>query len=229
MQAKRGVAGGGRTSDAAQHHPRPRRPRLTAIGILAGLGVSALSIAVAPALIPASYSWVEQTTSESAAQGVPGAWLARLGFVVFGLSVLWLTRLAERRWGRWGTALHTAFGVLMIATAAFSHRPWEPQATFDPTEDLLHSIAATAMGFALAFGVIVVMRRRAGSARRARTLDVIAVATAVLLPLSMSLWPGYAGLLQRLMFLIGYLWYGAEAVRSMSEQAAPVTGSRHLD
>jgi TRAP-type C4-dicarboxylate transport system permease small subunit len=55
---------------------------------IAGLVASALALALAPLLLPTSYSWVAHTTSESAAQGVPGSWLARVGFLVFGAAVL---------------------------------------------------------------------------------------------------------------------------------------------
>jgi hypothetical protein len=57
-------------------------------GILALYLVAILSLALAPLLMPAGYDWVRHTTSESAAQGLDGAWLARLGFVAFGLAVL---------------------------------------------------------------------------------------------------------------------------------------------
>jgi hypothetical protein len=66
--------------------------------VLTGLAASAVALATAPALMPSGYSWVSQTTSESAAQGVQGAWLARIGFVVLGLSVILLTTFRQQRW-----------------------------------------------------------------------------------------------------------------------------------
>jgi len=108
-----------------------------------------VALAAAPALMPADYSWVSNTTSESAAQGVQGAWVARLGFVLFGLSTILLAAGSRRRWGPWATAVHAAFGALMIASAGFAHRPWTP-GEFDHAEDLLHSVAATGIGFAFA-------------------------------------------------------------------------------
>lgn len=172
---------------------------------------SALALALAPLLMPDSYTWVTHTTSESAAQGVSGAWLARLGFLTFGLTVSWLTVISSSRWGRWGTLLHGMFGVLMIATAAFSHRPFEPGIVFDRTEDLLHSVAATAMGFAFALGVVAVMVHRPERPVPRRVLDVAALVASVIIPLGMGAWNGSAGLLQRLMFLMAYLWYATEA------------------
>lgn len=179
---------------------------------LAGLTASAAALATAPLVVPPDYSWISQTTSESGAQTVPGAWLARLGFLLFGLAVVVLASGAARRWGSWGVALHGAFGGLMAAAAAFSHRPWHPGRDFDGTEDLMHSVVASAMGFAFAAGVVVtcVVTARGGS-RRGVGWDVAAVAASVVLPLGMAALPAVDGVLQRLMFLVAYVWYAREA------------------
>jgi hypothetical protein len=131
-----------------------------------GLLVSAGTLAGAPALMPASYSWVANTVSELAAKGVGGAWLARLGFVLFGLAVLLLVAIRSGAWGRWAMAGHVSFGVSMVAVAAFSAKRWTG-APFDRTEDALHSLAATGMGFGFALGVVaaLVWARRRGQVR----------------------------------------------------------------
>jgi hypothetical protein len=198
----------------------PAQRALTLIGVLACLVASAASLAVAPTLMPASYSWVAHTTSESAAQAVPGAWLARLGFLLFGLAVLAIASLAADLWGRNAAWMHAAFGVLMVAAAAFSARSWDTGVPFDVVEDVLHSVAATAMGFAFALGVAAVAWRmwRAGSGLR--WLDITAVTASVLLPLAMVAWGQYAGALQRIIFVVAYVWYGAEALRA---RHAPAT------
>lgn len=177
--------------------------------VLAGLATSAVALAAAPMLMPDGYSWMSGTISESAAQGVDGAWVARLGFVLFGLSVLALVPLKTQAWGTIAAGFHAAFGALMVAVAAFSHaNPFgEPS---DATEDLLHSIAASGMGFAFALGVIA----RQVHQRRARLFDVVAVVASIVIPLSMLLWPEADGAVQRLMFAISYIWYGGEALAS---------------
>jgi tryptophan-rich sensory protein len=193
--------------------------RVAALAVLVGFGASAIALAAAPKLMPVTYSWIEHTTSESAAQGVDGAWLARLGFLFFGFSVIWLSRLASPSWGTSGTALHLAFAVFMIAAAAFSVRSWEETAGFDPVEDLLHSTAATAMGFAFAFGVLIVMLQRARPSSRHRILDAIAIGAAIAIPLGMIAFTGHAGVLQRAMFLVAYVWYGGEALRAWRQES----------
>jgi hypothetical protein len=183
-----------------------------AVGCL--LVASALALASAPLLMPDSYSWLEHTTSESAAQGVDGAWLARLGFVLLGLAVLVLVATRRDAWGRAGSVLHAGFGLLMIATAAFPSRSWVPDARYDPVADVLHSVAATGVGFAFALGVVAVLWHAQPAARRTRwPLDAFAVAASVAVPLAMVAVGGLAGLLQRAMFLVAFAWYGVEALR----------------
>ncbi len=189
-----------------------RSDGLTALGVLLLLAVSALSLLGASLVMPESYSWLSNTTSESGAQGVAGAWLARLGFLTFGLAVLWLAATLRSVWARGANWLHAAFGVFMIATAAFSHRPWVASAPFDPVEDFLHSFTATAMGFAFALGVLVRLLQREKHDLSGRTFDIAALVVATVIPILMVYLPTMDGLIQRIMFLTAYLWYGNEVL-----------------
>jgi hypothetical protein len=178
-----------------------------------GLCSSAAALAAAPALMPPSYSWISHTTSESAAQGVSGAWLARLGFLLLGLFVMALAFAAAPDWGPWSAVLHYAFGAFMAAAAVFSTRVWIG-GPYDRIEDALHSVAATAMGFAFAAGVAAAALH---AGRRARAgglaFDAVAVVASVMVPLAMSAWPAVDGALQRIMFAVAYVWYASAAVR----------------
>jgi hypothetical protein len=181
--------------------------------VVVGLAASAVALGVAPMLMPHGYSWISGTISESAAQGVDGAWVARLGFLLFGLSVLALVLWKAPSWGPVAAGFHAAFGAFMVAVAAFSHaNPFGGRS--DATEDLLHSIAASGMGFAFALGVVA----RQVHQRRARAFDIVAVAASIVIPVSMLLWPEADGAVQRLMFAISYLWYGAEALASRNAE-----------
>lgn len=193
---------------------RPSGPVVT----LVGLATSAAALTAAPALMPRGYSWVSQTTSESAAQGVEGAWLARTGFVLFGLSVILLASLRRQRWGTGATALHAGFGALLVAAAAFAHRPWMAGEDVDRVEDVLHSIAATSMGFAFVSGVVLTALRRSRDDLWPRAFDLMAVAASVAIPLGMTAGPDVDGVLQRLMFGVAYAWYAAEAVRATHDR-----------
>jgi hypothetical protein len=181
------------------------------LAVVACIVASAIALGLAPALMPGDYSWLTHGTSESAAQGVSGVWLARLGFVLWGLAVLWLASRSARRWGRAATALHLVFGVAMTSAAAFSTRSWRAGADFDATEDLLHSIAANVIGFAFALGVLALIIRQLRAQVPPRRFDLVAVGAAALLPIGMSIWGDVDGVLQRLMFVVAYVWYALEA------------------
>jgi len=180
---------------------------------LVALAISALALALAPLVLDGSYSWIEHTTSEAGGQGVEGAWLARTGFLMFGLAVIWIAGRCRDQWLQPATFFHLVFAVNMLGVAAFSLRSWQPAIPYDGTEDLLHSVAATAMGFAFAFGVTAVGVRIWIEESRWRPLDGVAVAASVALPLWMGLDGSIDGAVQRLMFAIAYLWYGWEAIR----------------
>jgi hypothetical protein len=192
--------------------------------ILGLLGLSLASLATAPTLMPASYSVLANTTSESGAQGVEGAWLARLGFLCLGLAVLALANLAGSRWGVWGRIAFRTYAVAMIAVAVFSHMPWEDM-PYDAFEDSLHSVAASIVGTAFIAGVLAVtLRRSRGEWNLSRVFDVVALAVAVGVPIVMLNVAGVAGLVQRTMFAIAYIWFGLEAVRSANASTSGVGG-----
>ena len=192
--------------------PAPERYRRSSgLGVLLMLALSAVALLSAPLLLPEGYSWLTHTTSQAAAQGIQGAWLARLGFLAFGLAVIWLSSAVVGAWARGMVWLQLSFGVFMVATAAFSHRPWIDGVSFDPVEDALHSFTATAMGFAFALGVLLRLFQRWNSDRLGRMLDVTALLFATVVPLVMLYQSDIAGLVQRLMFLVAYAWYAREA------------------
>jgi hypothetical protein len=200
---------------------RPDTRRIAIVGLYLA---AAVALALAPLLMPPTYSWLEHTTSESAAQGLEGAWLARSGFVLFGFAVL-ATTLSVEWWSVATRAAHAAFGVCMIAAAVFSSRPAEAGAPFVATEDTLHSVAAGMMGVAFALGVVLVAVQRDRGAWPAVTLDVIAVVASVAIPLAIFTWDDLAGLAQRVMFAIALTWYIA-ATMSQGRQPAATDAAR---
>ena len=201
-----------------------------AVGAILMLMGSAACVAIAPALIDDSYSVLEQSISESGGQGVEGAWLARVGFLLLGFGVLVIAGLARNRWGLWGALAHRIYGVSMIATAAFAHMPWRPDVPYVAFEDFLHSVAANIVGASFTIGVLIVSFTRSRDARVARAFDWLAIVAAIGISIMIFNVAGVAGLVQRIMFVIGYLWYGAEAVRSINGlgSESPVRDGAHV-
>jgi hypothetical protein len=139
------------------------------------------------------------------------AWVARLGFLTFGAAVLVLALACRRYWSRAAFWAHVAFAACMLATAAFSHKPWLPGVPNDPVEDLLHSITATAMGFSFAAGVIARLFERRPTQHLWRALDAVALLAATVLSPIGAFMAGTGGMLQRVMFGVAYVWYASEA------------------
>jgi len=195
--------------------PAPQMSRdsaraLVALALLAG---SFAAITVAAFAVAGPYSWVEDSISASAGQGVHRAWVTRLGFLLYGFAVLILAASNRPLWGIPGQVLFGLFAVMMVATAAFAHAPFEEGVAYDQFEDDLHTITATVMGFAFVVGTISVMARRGPPLTLAHAVDGGAAALAIALSLAMSAASDLEGLLQRLMFLMGYGWYAKEALR----------------
>lgn len=188
-----------------------RNYRAVAWAVLVVLLCSLLALLFAPLLMPASYDWIRHTTSESAAQGIHGAWLARLGFMLYGLAVLVLAMAQRHYWGRAALLLHASFGMGMIGNAVFASRPWLAGVAFDHTEDLLHSWMSGLVGTAFSLGVLAILFQRDKAARLAKSFDVVALGTSISVSLLMLLWADSNGLIQRIMFTVAYVWYAREA------------------
>lgn len=193
-------------------------PRSSAWVAVAALAASALVVALVPLTLPDDYSWLEHTTSESGAQGVEGAWLGRLGLLLFGLGVIGVVFVARTVWGPLASVLHLAVGVLLVASAYFATRSWREGAPYDRTEDVLHSIAATAMGFAFAVGVVAALVVARPPERIRWVIGAIGVAASIVLPIGMAVGPDRQGLLQRAMFVVVYCWYGTEALAASGRE-----------
>lgn len=175
------------------------------------LVASAVGVFLAPLVLDASYSPVANSISESAAQQTDGAWLARFALAFAGLGVLTTVQVKARRWPTVTALAYGLFGVFWIFTAVFSMRSWIAGAPFEPVEDALHSFFASAMAV-----VVVGALARAATSWKARArvaVPALVLASAsTLLPLGGLLWPEVAGVFQRAMFLVAYVYFAFEAV-----------------
>ena len=197
--------------------------RLTARLGLTSLLVSAVLVALAPLVMPSDYSWVSHSISESGAQGVGSAWVTRMGFLLLGLGVILVSLASIDRW-RWpGAVLNGAFGLLMMCAAVFSTHSWRTDQPFDEFESNVHSLVATVMGIAYGVGVLAALIGDRRMPRGQQVFSIIASLSSIVLPLGMWSMPEVAGVLQRTMFAIAYVWFAVEAVRSVRATDTRVT------
>jgi hypothetical protein len=192
--------------------------RSLALWVLLLLLLSAISVLAAALAMPAAYSWRVHSISESAAQGLQNAWIARLAFICFGSAVFVLSLAMRKTWARTAYWMHLVFAGSMFGTAAFSHKPWMPGVPIDQFEDLLHSVTATGMGFAFCIGVIARFAQRGRNELLRRALDLLALILATVMPIVLATSSTDGGLVQRAMFVVAYVWYGAEALSLRSSQ-----------
>lgn len=170
----------------------------------AGIVVIVAAIVTGPFLSLPEYSSIRHTTSELAGQGMPSAWVMRAGFLAFGAGVL--VDAGRRLAGRdWAFAPAVLFGCSMILTAVFSNAPIDRTAPFDATADGLHSVFSGLVGLSFALGALAVLFRHRRA--RDRIFDLVAIAASVGLPLVIFGLPGVAGLAQRAMFAISFVWF----------------------
>ncbi|MFZ0627386.1 MAG: DUF998 domain-containing protein [Acidimicrobiia bacterium] len=181
--------------------------------------LSMLAVALAPLLMPDSYSWLVNTISESGGQGVHGAWVTRSGFLLTAIAVLLMCSIASTRWGYWGRAAMRLYAFGLISGAIFAKASWE-DVPHDLVEAFLHTLSVFWGGVGFALGILVVSYRRRHPGRWRRGFDLAIVLATPIVPLLMLVFAGHAGLLQRGLALAGYIWLLIEAFRLMRARPA---------
>jgi hypothetical protein len=176
--------------------------------------VSAGLIAAAPILMPAGYSWVANSISESGAQGVTGAWATRVGFLLLGLGVILLSTSKDMSWRSPARVLLGIYGFLMLCVAAFSTSWFDTTIPSNATESMLHSVAASVTGFFYGIGIFWVALTERPMSTRWRIFSLVVVASSIALPIGAGVFSDLGGLLQRLMFLLAFIWFIGEARRA---------------
>jgi hypothetical protein len=170
------------------------------------------AVIIAPWLMPDSYSMVEHSISESGAQGIQNAWVARSAFLFVGLGIMLLTGVAGDLWGRWGTLAFQLYAVATLAAGAFAHGPWE-EVPFDRLEGFLHTAAAFFAGLGFGVGVLAISLRRDPAERWRRALDWLALVSVAVLPVTMLIFDAQTGIQQRFLVSVGFAWLIAETIR----------------
>ncbi|MBI1338888.1 DUF998 domain-containing protein [bacterium] len=171
--------------------------------VVPGILVIAAAILATPFVTAPGYSVVRHSISELGAQGAPNAWIMNVGFAAFGAGVLTdaVRRIRNAQVVGWSFVV---FGASLFGVAAFSHSPIDPAAAFSAEEDRIHSVFATIMGIAFSIGAIAQSFHERDMTRRLMCFGAVAAGSG--LPLLMLAMPDVAGLLQRLMFLVSFMW-----------------------
>ncbi len=180
------------------------------VSAIVALAIAALGVLLAPVFLHDEYSILSNSISESAAQNVPTAWIARTALFASGLGVLGIVVLKSRSWSRTVSISFSVFGTLWIVSSVFSTKSWVAGSSFSELESAIHSGAASAMAIVVLGGLVLAFTKQ--PVRRVERVLAFGLATsATILPLASLLVPEFGGLFQRLMFFYTYLWFARQA------------------
>jgi hypothetical membrane protein len=184
-------------------------------------------ILIAHLVVGEPYRWYEHTISQLAGQAYSNAWIMRIGFIGFGVLIqiagIGRMRAAGRYWYREVPIM--TYGLSVLASGIFSTTPFIEGVSYSEQEAQLHTLFASAGGIALTAGILLFMLTDAPNSRR--VIHVIALAlTMVLVFLFFSAPETVAGVMQRLLWTVGFAWLvylGSDA--TLSQMAGEAVGS----
>ena len=164
-----------------------------------------LVILTAHIFVPEPYNWMHNTISELASQGYRNKWIMQVGFIGFGIllsiGVFQNIRLEENY--RFRQILLVIYAVGILLAGIFCTRPFVDGIPYSEVEARLHSIFASIAGFALSAAMLLYFLT---DHSRRRILHAISLVLVLGLSISFGLASSYAGIVQRILYLVGFIW-----------------------
>lgn len=173
--------------------------------------VSLIMLSLAPLAVAGDYSLFDHTLSESGGQGLPGAWAHRVGVLVAAASVLTMTSLSRAVWSRTTRNLMRVYAVALVGLVVFPESAWDGR-PYDQTVAALHTVSGVVGAVAFTLVALSVASTRTADRAKKKLFDVVVAVSVVMIPQVMLFAPG-AGVWQRLMVLLGYIWLFLESWR----------------
>ncbi len=162
---------------------------------------------ILPFYTAAGYSIMNNTTSQLGAQLTPNAWVMNLTFVLIGLTSIcagW-----PHYEGYWiQKSMLLIFGISLVLVAFFSHAPIDTSLNYNVQEDKLHSLFASATGFS--FTILAISTGFIKVHKTEMLLPIMIGIVATLLSLLMFKLENFAGIWQRLIFILSFGWMAYE-------------------
>jgi len=150
-----------------------------------------------------TYSIIKNTTSHLGAQNAPNAWIMNVTFIIVGISCVLEAWLHFKKFW-FHKILLSIFGLGLVFTGIFHHAPIIEGVIFNSSEDKLHSIFASIVGFL--FVIYAISSAFIEKAVSHRIIDISVGFIATLLSILMLYFPDYSGIWQRAIFVISFTW-----------------------
>lgn len=166
----------------------------------------AVVIVCASLAAPPSYDFRRNTISELGSQFYDRKLIMQTGFVLFGgiLIVGGIIQLVRHKEPWWVIVPVFVYGFSMFMTGIFCAAPFQGQTVFSLREANLHSSFAQLAG--MGFCLMIFSQFLATDARDLKIIHVIVFCLVIALSALFGLFSDYAGLTQRVMYLICLLW-----------------------
>lgn len=158
---------------------------------------------ILPYFSTAGYSIIANTTSELGAQNTPNAWIMNITFGLLGLACI-IEGSIYLKSSRMHQFLLFLFGVSLILTALYHHAPIHQIMSYDIYEDKVHSVFASMVGFSFSLFSFSAIFIEETNSRRLIALSIGFLTT--FLSILMGTLPAYAGIWQRLIFIVSFSW-----------------------
>lgn len=111
-------------------------------------------IVLAHFFVPPAYDWTQNTVSDLASQGHTYKWIMQIGFIGFGLLLIWgvLFHLNKNK-RAYFLLLVAVYGLSILMSGIFCAMPIDPSFPSSLRESQLHSMFATIAGIAMSLGI----------------------------------------------------------------------------
>ena len=175
-----------------------RKRRLLAIYI-----IMVLVLFILPHFSVQGYTIMKNTTSHLGAQNTPNAWIMNLIFFLLGFITIqeaWI--YLKQYWVQ--KFMLTIFGLGLVGVAIFKHAPIVQGIPYSLFEDTIHSIFASIVGFS--FTLFTVSAAFIETTNKRRIIALLVGVVVTVLSVLMSSLPDFAGIWQRLIFIISFAW-----------------------
>lgn len=163
-------------------------------------------ILIAHWISPDNYIWSRDSISELAAQKYTYAWLMRLGFIGFGSMIfigsVWKVVNSPKR--NWPHSLVAIYGLAILISGIFPTAPITAGTLYSIRQSEMHSLMATLAGISISLAMLAFTFTDPLPGRKA--IHLSALILTVILSGSFAILGSIAGVLQRLLYLIGFAW-----------------------
>lgn len=163
-------------------------------------------IIIAHLVVGEPYLWYRNSISQLAGQAYPYAWIMRLGFIGYGvlIQIAGISRIRAGGRYRYREIPIMLYGLAILLTGVFSAEPFVEGVPYSEREAQLHGLIASVAGVFLSTGILLYMLTDTPDSRR--VVHTIALVLVVGIAAAFFALPALAGALQRLLWVVGFVW-----------------------